>query len=293
MEDENGKYEVTGLAFAQLDAGQKELLVLTFRPDTEPAPSCELVAATNTIKRGGFVGFTAAAFGGAPGSFAVNRGSVFLGDPGKGEMTVISLPVTTTTFALRAYGGDSFSGEVTSTGAAPKLAGTVSGRICPNAATPSVVPMAAPVDDSTPGPDKTDKTDKAEKPPPVVAKVDTDGIAGITIGLSVKKLPKGATKKAPLAGQSKDVTTYNAKGVLYMGEPIVEATIAVVGGVVAQMTASIDHCDKVLDKLKTRYGESGKAALDGSVWRGMKTELTFVPFQGGSCLVTYAKIAPK
>ena len=166
MEEEHGKHEVTGPAFAPLDTSQKQLVIYTFRPDTDPAPSCELVAAT-------------------PG--------VMLGDIEKGDVTMLALPVAATSISVRSFGSDTFSGDVASTGGPPKVTGSVSGRVCP-----SIQSAAPAAEASLPA--------KVEKPPPVVPRLDTDGVAGMTLGMPAKKLPKGTSRKPPAPKQAREVT---------------------------------------------------------------------------------------
>ncbi|MBX3221363.1 MAG: hypothetical protein KF795_12640 [Labilithrix sp.] len=280
VDDGNAKHEVSGVTFAQRDPGQRRFVVYTFHEKTEPRPSCALLASPQNMIRGGFISLVVASFEGAPGRYTADQTGVFLGDPDKGDITMLSQPLAGTSVTLRSFDDTSFSGEVTSTGAAPKVSGSFSGTICPGSAGSAVTVGAAPAEER---PVETAK-------PAVVPGLDADGVLGIKLGQAPKTFPKGVSKQARQPSWPQGTELYAAKGISYLGTPIERADIVVVDGVVVQVAAQSARCEALLAKLIERYGEGEKSDFVGmGVWRGERTVLRLGSHHEGKCVLTLDK----
>lgn len=280
FEDGDAKHEVSGVAFAQRDPGQKRLVVYTFHEKTEPSPSCELLASPQNMSRGGFISLVVTSFDGAPGGYTASQTGVLLGDPDKGDITMLSKPLTGTSVTFRSFDDKSFSGDVTSAGGAPKLVGSFSGTICPDSA-----PTTAAVTPEPSAPEPAEKPNAA-----VVRRLDAEGILGIKLGKAPARFPKGISKKPRQPSWPKGTDLYSAKAISYLGTPLEGADILVVDGGVVQVAAGSARCDALLAQLKERFGAGEKNDFTGmTIWTGESSELRLAPKDGGKCGLTLDK----
>jgi hypothetical protein len=277
FEDGDAKHEVSGVAFAQREAGEKRLVVYTFHEKTEPSPSCELLASPQNMTRGGFISLVVSSFDGAPGSYTAGQTGVLLGDPDKGDITMLSKPLTGTSVTFRSFDDESFTGSVTSAGSTPKLTGSFSGTICPGSASTTA---AAP---EPPEPKPVAK-------PAVVRRLDAEGVLGIKLGKAPATFPKGVSKKPHQPDWPKGTDLYSGKAITYLETPLEGADILVVDGVVVQVAVGSTRCDALLAKLKERFGEGEKNDFMGmTIWTGESSELRLAPKDGGKCVLTLDK----